>query len=81
MGPVSAAPSRLARAVALAAILIAGLCGGLIGYAFADTQCSGSCSTQTGVGLLSGAVLGAAGVAVLVALALRAMAEGHATRR
>ena len=80
-GPVSAAPSTVARAIALGAILLGGVCGGLIGYAFVDIQCSGRCSTQTGVGLLVGAVLSAAGVAVLVVLALRAMAEWHATSR
>ena len=78
--PISAAPSRLARALALAAIIVGGVCGGLIGYAFVDLQCSGDCSTATGLGLLVGAVFSAAGVAVIVVLALRAMGEWHAPK-
>ena len=76
--PISAAPSRLARALALAAIIIGGVCGGLIGYAFVDLQCTGNCSTANGIGLLIGAVASAAWVAVIVVLALRAMGEWHA---
>ena len=79
-GPVSAAPSSLARALALAAIIVGGVCGGLIGYAFVDLQCTGDCSTANGVGLLVGAISSAAGVAVIVVLALRAMSEWHATK-
>jgi hypothetical protein len=78
--PISAAPSRLARALALAAILIGGACGALIGYAFVDLQCTGDCTTPRGIGLLVGAVASAVGVAVIVVLALRAMAEWHATK-
>ena len=78
--PISAAPSRLARALALGAIIVGGVCGGLIGYAFVDLQCSGDCSTPNGIGLLIGAVSSAVGVAVIVVLALRAMGEWHATK-
>ena len=78
--PISAAPSALARALALAAIIVGGVCGGLIGYAFVDLQCTGDCSTPNGIGLLIGAVLSAVGVAVIVVLALRAMGEWHATK-
>lgn len=74
-GPSSPLPSPLARAVALGCILFAGLCGGLIGYAFTDLQCTGDCAVTTGLGALAGAVLSAAGVAVIAVLALRAMAE------
>ena len=80
VAPVSAAPSSLARALALAAIVIGGVCGGLIGYAFVDLQCHGDCSTPNGLGLLIGAVFSAGGVAVIVVLALRAMSEWHATK-
>lgn len=59
------------------AIAVGGVCGGLIGFAFVDLQCSGDCGTPTGLGLLIGAVAGAAGVAVIAILALRAMAEWH----
>jgi hypothetical protein len=80
VAPISAAPSLTARALALAAIIIGGVCGGLIGYAFVDLQCHGDCSTANGLGLLIGAVVSAAGVAVIVVLALRAMSEWHATK-
>jgi hypothetical protein len=79
VAPISAAPSSMARALALAAIIIGGACGGLIGYAFVDLQCKGDCSTANGIGLLIGAVSSAAGVAVIVVLALRAMSEWHAS--
>jgi hypothetical protein len=71
----SALPSTTARILAFAAILIGGLCGGLIGWAFVDLQCEGDCGTAAGAVGLVGAVGGAAGVAVVAVLALRAMGE------
>ncbi len=71
----SALPSTGARVLAFAAILVAGLCGGLIGYAVVDLQCSGDCTTAAGVGGLVGAILFAVGVGVVAILALRAMGE------
>lgn len=71
----SAMPSTGARVAAFAAILMAGLCGGLIGYAFVDLQCEGECTTAAGAGGLVGAVVFAVGVGVVAVLALRAMAE------
>ncbi len=77
-GPESAAPSVPARVLALLAIVIAGLCGGLIGYAVTDLQCSDSCTTAAGaIGVLS-ATGAALGVAVVAVLTLRAMAEWKA---
>lgn len=64
-----------ARALAFAAILLAGVCGGIIGYAFIDLQCDGDCGLQTGLGALVGAVGAAVGVAVIAVLTLRAMGE------
>ena len=61
--------------MATAAILLAGACGGLIGYALVDVSCSGDCGWQLGLGTFVGAVACAAGVAVVVALTLRAMSE------
>ena len=70
--------------------MIAGICGGLIGYAFVDLQCEGDCSVPKGLGLLAGAIISAGGMAVVAVLALRAMGEwreindreraGHAPR-
>ena len=73
--PEAPLPSPLARAVAVAMILLAGACGGLIGYAVADLQCEGDCGVLVGLGALVGAVVAAGGVAVVSVLALRAMAE------
>jgi hypothetical protein len=71
----SALPSTGARILAFLAILVAGLCGGLIGYAVTDLQCEGSCTANKGVGALVGAAFAAIGVAVISVLALRAMGE------
>ena len=71
----TALPSTGARALAFAAILFGGLCGGLIGYAFVDLQCRGDCAALAGGAGLLGAVIGAVGVGVVAVLALRAMAE------
>lgn len=73
--PLSALPSRLARLLGFLAILVAGAAGGLIGWALVDVQCTGDCATSTSVGGLIGAVVAAAGTAVVVVLVLRAMGE------
>lgn len=88
--PLSAIPPVAARAIAFAAILLAGLAGGLIGFALVDIQCDGDCGLAKGIGLLVGAVVCSAGMAVVGVLALRAMGEwreiedreraGHAPR-
>lgn len=72
---MSALPSPLARGLAFAAIVVAGLCGALIGWAFVDLQCEGSCSTASGAGAVVGGVAAAVGVAVVAVLTLRAMGE------
>jgi hypothetical protein len=64
-----------ARALAFAAILIAGICGALIGWSFVDLQCHGNCTVPDGGGSVVGAVIAAAGVAVVAVLVLRAMGE------
>jgi hypothetical protein len=74
-GVESSLPSVGARVLAFAAILVGGLCGGMIGYSVTDLQCTGACSTNTALGGAVGAVLGALGVAVIAVLALRAMGE------
>lgn len=71
----SALPSTTARILAFASILVGGLCGGLIGWAFVDLQCEGDCGTVSGASGLIGALVGAGGVAVVAVLALRAMGE------
>ena len=71
----SALPSTGARLLAFLAILVAGACGGLIGYAVIDLQCEGDCTVASGVAGLIGAVVFAVGVGVVAVLALRAMGE------
>ena len=71
----SALPSTGARVLAFVSILLGGLCGGLIGWALVDLQCTGDCGLAAGTAGLVGAVLGAGGVAVVAVLALRAMGE------
>jgi hypothetical protein len=68
-------PSLLARTLTVASVLVAGACGGLIGWAVADLQCSGDCTVQTGLGGLVGALLAAVGTALICVLAIQAMAE------
>src|SRR5262245_38790572 len=74
-GVESSLPSVGARVLAFVAILLGGLCGGMIGYSVTDLQCANDCSTNTALGAVVGAVLGALGVAVIAVLALRAMGE------
>jgi hypothetical protein len=74
-------PSTGARVLAFAAILVGGLCGGLIGYGFTDLQCADGCATLAGGAGLLGAVLGAVGVGIVAVLALRAMGEWSARSR
>jgi hypothetical protein len=71
----SALPSALARILAFSAIVVAGLCGGLIGYAVADLQCTGDCTVQNVLAAAAGALMAAGGVAIIAALVLRAMSE------
>ena len=58
--PLSALPSPGARAAAFAAICLAGLAGGLIGYSLVELQCDGDCALPLGLGILVGAVAAAA---------------------
>ncbi len=71
----TALPSTGARILAFVSILLAGFCGGVIGFAFVELQCEGDCTVAKGLGALVGALIGAIGVAVVATLALRAMGE------
>ncbi|QGG95565.1 hypothetical protein [Actinomarinicola tropica] len=71
----AALPSPVARALAFVAIAAAGVCGGLIGYAVVDLQVDGDGGAAAALGGVVGAVLAAAGVAVVAVLTLRAMTE------
>lgn len=65
----------MARVLAVVAILVAGLCGGLIGFAVTDISCTDGCTTTAGFAGVASAIFGAGGVAIVAVLALRAMAE------
>lgn len=67
--------------MALVAILVAGACGGLIGYAFTDLQCDDGCTALAGGAGVLGAVIAAGGVAIVAVLTLRAMSEWEAKER
>ena len=71
----SAEPSKSSQVLAFGSILLGGLCGGLIGFAFTDLQCSGNCNGWSGMGGLIGALVGAGGVGIVSILVLRAMNE------
>jgi hypothetical protein len=76
----SAEPSVLARVLAFAAIVLAGVVGGFIGWAFVDLQCEGDCTVAAGISGLIMAVVAAGGVGVVAVLALRALGEWHAQK-
>jgi ABC-type Co2+ transport system permease subunit len=68
----------VARTLTVLSVVVAGVCGGLIGWAVADLQCDGSCDAQVGLAGLFGALLAAGGTAVIAVLAVHAMAEWQA---
>lgn len=67
--------SRAAVVAAFLAVVVGGLSGAAIGFGLVGIDCEGDCATPQGVGALLGGILGAAGVAVVAVLVLRAMAE------
>ena len=74
----SAAPATGPRVLAVVAIVVAGVCGGLIGYGVVDLQAGGGGGAGPLIGGVVGAVAAAAGVAVVAVLVLRAMTEWQA---
>jgi hypothetical protein len=68
-------PSRTAYLLAFAAVVVAGLLGGTIGYGLVDVSCEGNCGPALVVGALIGAAVAAGGVGVIAVLVLRAMSE------
>ena len=78
--PPDSSPSLLARALAFSAIIVAGACGGLIGFAVTDLGCDDGCATAAGLVGLGTAIIAASGVAVVAVLVLRATAEWRATQ-
>lgn len=76
--PPDSSPSLLARVLAFSAIIVAGVCGGLIGFAVMDLGCDGGCTTTAGLVGLGAAVGAAAGTGIVAVLTLRAAAEWRA---
>lgn len=68
------APLRI-RVLSFLAICGGGLLGGMIGWAFVRLQVSGDTTVPQAVGALVGAVVCAAGIAVVATLVLRAVNE------
>ena len=71
----SALPSVLARALAFSAVIVASICGGLMGFALGRLQWGET--EQAWVILVSiiGCISASVGVAIVAVLVLRAMAE------
>lgn len=67
-------PPASARILAFATIVLAGICGGLIGWKVTDLQVDEGSILPGVVGVL-GAVFAAGGVAILAVLVMRAMGE------
>lgn len=78
---LDSSPSTAARVLAFASVVIAGACGGLIGFAVVDLGCSGSCTIAAGLAGVAVAVGAAAGTAVVAVLVLRSSAEWRAWQR
>ena len=76
----SAVPPAGARILAFAMIVLAGVCGGLIGWKVTDLQVDDGSILPGVVGLL-GAVFAAGGVAILAVLVMRAMGEWNTIQR
>ena len=68
-------PSRRAFLVSFVSVVVAGLFGGVIGYGLVDISCTRSCSGESAIGAVAGAVDGAVGVGIVAVLVLRAMSE------
>jgi hypothetical protein len=64
-----------ARVAAFAAIIVAGVCGALIGRSIVAVGCHGKCASPRAVGTVVGALGAALGVAIVVVLVLRALGE------
>lgn len=73
--PHTALPSVLARVLAFSAVIIASVCGGLMGFALGRLQWGDNRSGWIFVAGAAGSALAAVGVAVVCVLVLRAMSE------
>ncbi len=80
-GQLTGLPPRWLRAAAFAGVLLAGICGLLIGWILVDLQCHGdNCVLYQSIGAFIGALITAGGAAVVAVLAMRASAEWKAVQ-
>jgi hypothetical protein len=77
---LSSLPSVTARVVAFTAIVLAGACGAVIGWAVVRLQCVGACTTPKSIGAIVSTIIFAGGTAVVSVLSLRALAEWKANK-
>jgi membrane associated rhomboid family serine protease len=68
-------PSKSVYLAAFAAVVVAGLFGGLIGYGLVDISDESDSGLAAALGAFVGAAVAAAGVGVIAVLVLRAQAE------
>jgi len=68
-------PSKYVYLAAFAAVVVAGLFGGLIGYGLVDISDESDSGLAAALGAFIGAVVAAGGVGVIAVLVLRAQAE------
>ena len=68
-------PPRAAFLIAYAAVVLAGLFGGAIGYGLVNVSRGGGTAASRALGALIGAAFAAIGTGVVAVLSLRAMAE------
>jgi hypothetical protein len=71
----SALPSVLARALAFSAVIVASICGGLMGFALGRLQWGETERAWVVLVSIIGSISASVGVAVVAVLVLRAMAE------
>ena len=77
----NSAPSTPARVLAFASVIIAGVCGGIIGFSVMDIGCRGECHIAASFTSLAAASAAAVGTAVVAVLVLRSSAEWSAHRQ
>jgi hypothetical protein len=66
---------RRVQIIFIALIAIAGIAGGLIGFALVDVQCTGACGAPRTYGGLIGVLIAAFGMGVVATLILRSMTQ------
>ena len=71
----SALPSVLARVLAFSAVIVASICGGLMGLALARLQWGETEKTWVIIVSIVGSISASVGVVIVAVLVLRAMAE------